>query len=83
MNKGKEGANFMAKDLGEIIYNTEHLNPQNSFVETHGCDNLQTMIAIVHKLKLPLFFESYEKLADMAAVPRSAKYLDLEDKDGN
>ena len=29
------------------------------------------------------FLTSYETLIDEAAVPRSAKYLQLEDKDGN
>lgn len=49
LNKGKEGANFFAKDLGEIIYNSDKINPQQIFVETHGCENLQTLICIVHK----------------------------------
>ena len=83
ISKGKEGANFFAKDLGEIIYNASNVNPAQTFVETHGCENLQSMIAIVHKQKLNTFFDVYEKLCDMAAVPRSARYLDLEDKDGN
>lgn len=32
---------------------------------------------------MPIFTAEYEKLIDMGAVPRSAKFLQLEDKEGN
>ena len=83
LNKGKEGTSFYTKDLGEIIYNSDKFNPNHVFVETHGCENFQSLIAIVPKLKLQIFFDQYEKLVDMATVPRSARYMDLEYKEGN
>mmetsp|Transcript_3374 Transcript_3374/g.2337 ORF Transcript_3374/g.2337 Transcript_3374/m.2337 type:complete len:152 (+) Transcript_3374:150-605(+) len=36
--KGKDSASYMQKDLGEIIYNTQHLMPDNLFVERHGSE---------------------------------------------
>jgi hypothetical protein len=43
---------------------------------------------VVHKTKVASFLSTYEKIipwdnSSFAAVPRSAKSLDIEDKDGN
>lgn len=35
------------------------------------------------RAKTAQFLQTYETIVDSAAVPRSAKYLQLEDKDGN
>ena len=77
----KEGANFQTKDLGDIIYNSQ-VSSQD-FVEKLGSETLSTLIAIVHKAKVPQFLQTYETVIDQAAVPRSAKYLQQEDKEGN
>jgi len=35
------------------------------------------------RLKTQPFQDAYEKVIDQGAVPRSLRYMDLEDKDGN
>lgn len=52
-------------------------------MEKHGCENLCTLIAIVHKAKIQAFMDAYEGLIEMGAVPKSARNLEVEDKDGN
>jgi len=52
-------------------------------VEKVHSEDLATLICIVHKTKADIFRNSYESLIDVGAVPRSARYLGLEDKDGN
>jgi len=52
LNKGKDGSSFYTKDLGNEIYNSDKINPDVMFVERHGCENLATLIAIVHKTKV-------------------------------
>lgn len=49
-----------------------------------------TVVAVVHKTKIALFLQTYEKVIPwneaggiFAAIPRTAKSLDIEDKDGN
>lgn len=48
-SKGKDSASFLVKDMGEIIYNSQHINPAIYFVEKHQSETLSTMIAILHK----------------------------------
>ncbi len=48
ISKGKDSPSFLAKDLGEIIYNSK-LEPEKYFVERHGSENLSTMVIILHK----------------------------------
>lgn len=43
----KEGASFMAKDVGDVIY-TNQVDP-SIFVEKQGSEALSTLIAVVHK----------------------------------
>lgn len=83
LTKGKDGASFFTKDLGEVIYTSEKINADVFFMEKHGCENLCTLLAIVHKQKMQQFLDVYEKVVEMGAVPRSARNMDLEDKDGN
>ena len=52
LTKGRDGANFYSKDLAEVIYTTEKINPDSYFMEKHGCENLCTLIGIVHKTKI-------------------------------
>ena len=66
------------------------MNVNDFFVEKMGSETFSTVIAIVNKLKIPLFLEKYEKVIPwneqsgiFGAIPRSAKYLDIEDKEGN
>lgn len=40
------------------------------------------LIKSFSRLKLNLFMDQYEKLVERAAIPRSARFMDLEDKDG-
>lgn len=81
VSKGKDSASFTQKDLGEIIYNSK-IDPDRFFVEKHGSENLTTLVYIQHKTKLLPFQENYEKILEHAAVPRSLKFLELEDKEG-
>jgi hypothetical protein len=60
LQKGKEGNSFFTKDIGEVVYTTEKINPDAFFVEKHGCENLCTVIAIVHKY-LSYFIDCLDK----------------------
>lgn len=85
----KEGNNFLTQDISEPIYTKGNLNAADLFVEMKGSETFGTVIAIVHKTKIQGFLEKYERIIPWSdtgvfgAVPRSAKPLDLEDKDGN
>ena len=86
----KEGNNFLTQDISEAIYTKVQLNVQENFVEKLGSETFATVIAIVHRLKVDAFKQTYEKVIpwnnetqDFSVVPRSARSLDIEDKDGN
>jgi len=88
----KDGTNFLTQDISEAIYSNTSLNPNQSFIEkmsSQGSEMFVTLIAIVNKTKIPAFLATYEKIipwndqGTFGAIPRSAKFLDIEDKDGN
>mmetsp|Transcript_35259 Transcript_35259/g.34267 ORF Transcript_35259/g.34267 Transcript_35259/m.34267 type:complete len:284 (+) Transcript_35259:243-1094(+) len=81
LSKGKDSASFLLKDLGEIIYNS-NVNPDVLFVEKHGSETFQTLVFICQKTKIAPFQAAYETLVEGAVVPRSMRFLDLEDKEG-
>ena len=83
----------MVKDFGAIIYTDTDLS--ENFIES---DYLTTVIVVVPKFKIPVFLGLYENIETakltsdihldgmgptIGVVPDSAKYLNLEDKDGN
>lgn len=79
----KEGANYLTKDLGELIYDNTSID-QHMFVETHESEMMCSVIAIVGKgQKYENFMSKYETCVKDCVVPRSAKRLNVvEDKDG-
>ena len=85
----KEGSNFLTQDISEAIYTAPRLEPRNVFVEILGSSAFSTVVAIVHKSKVPQFLTSYEKIIQwneqgvFGAVPKSARSLEIEDKDGH
>jgi hypothetical protein len=87
LNK-KEGANFLTQDISEAIYSAPKLVPQNHFVDMLGSQAFSTVVAVVHKTKVAPFLQTYEKVIQWSdsgvfgAVPKSAKAMDIEDKDG-
>lgn len=76
----QEGSNFITKDLSEVIYGKVK---KELFVETEESEFLATMIAVVHKSKEKEFTAQYEKIMDQVVVPKSARDLGQEDKDGH
>jgi hypothetical protein len=73
----KEGSNYLTKDLGELIYDNTSID-QTVFVESHESEMLCSVVAIVGKgMKYENFMAKYEKVIDNAAIPRSAKRLDI------
>lgn len=57
-------------------------------MSSQGSELFATLIAVVHKTKIGQLLGTYEKLIpwdnnSFSAVPRSAKSLEIEDKDGN
>lgn len=57
-------------------------------MSSQGSEMFATLIAVVHKTKVAHLLGTYEKLIpwtndSFAAVPRSAKSLEIEDKEGN
>lgn len=86
----KEGTNFLTQDISEAIYSKTNLSVKDLFVETHSSETFATVVAIVHKTKIQGFLGQYEKVIPFneqsgifGAVPRTAKSLDIEDKDGH
>ena len=85
----KEGSNFLTQDISEAIYTKPKFEPQTFFVELLGSEAFATVVAIVPKGKLNQFLGAYEQLikwndrGEFGAVPKSARPLDIEDKDGN
>jgi len=75
--KKKEDGNFLSRDLGDIIYGK--IDKKN-FI--HGSEYLRNVIIIVPKSKLEHFNKNYEYVGE-GVVPRSARNLDVEDKDLN
>jgi hypothetical protein len=45
----KQGTSYATMDLGDIIYNSQHVDPSTCFIEKDGSEELSTLIAIVHK----------------------------------
>ncbi len=45
----KQGSTYTNMDLGDIIYNSSHVDPSVYFVEKNGSEELVTLVAIVHK----------------------------------
>jgi len=56
VNKNRDGKSLMSKDLGEIIYTTQGLNPDHYFVEKVGSENLSTILIVLNKVKEPIFY---------------------------
>lgn len=75
--KKKEEGNFLSRDLGDIIYGK--IDKKN-FI--HDSKFLKNVLIIVPKSKQDYFYNNYELVGE-GIVPRSAKDLDTEDKDGN
>ncbi len=75
----QEGTNFVTKDLSEVIYGKVS---KDLFVETSETSFLASMIAVVHKSKEKEFAAQYERILDAVVVPKSARDLGQEDKDG-
>lgn len=85
----KEGSNFLTQDISEAIYTKPKFEPQSYFVEMCGSEAFTTLVAIVHKTKVNAFLGTYELIIKwnengvFGAVPKSARPLEIEDKDGN
>lgn len=45
----KQGSTYTSMDLGDVIYNSQHVDPSIYFVDKDGAEALCTLIAIVHK----------------------------------
>lgn len=75
--KKKEDGNYLSRDLGDVIYGK--IKQQNFVLESKY---LRNVIIIVNKSKLDNFDKSYESVGE-GVVPRSARDLGVEDKDGN
>lgn len=45
----KSSTSYATMDLGDIIYNSQHVDPSTYFVEKEGSEELATLIATVHK----------------------------------
>lgn len=90
----KDGNNLITQDISEVIYSKMQLDPKEIFVEVGSKDGkivgskmFATVIAVVHKTKVIQFQNQYELVIpwndnQFGAVPRSAKFLDIEDQDG-
>ena len=72
----KEEGSFASRDLGDIIYGKVD---KRNFVL--GSKYLRNMVIVVPKNKTELFNKNYELVGE-GIVPRSARDLELEDKDG-
>mmetsp|Transcript_16651 Transcript_16651/g.19262 ORF Transcript_16651/g.19262 Transcript_16651/m.19262 type:complete len:385 (-) Transcript_16651:21-1175(-) len=75
--KKKEDGSFQSRDLGDIIYGKVD---SASFV--HDSKFLRNVIIVVPKSKIEHFNSHYEEVKE-GVVPRSARDLGLEDKEGN
>ena len=75
--KKKEDGNFLSRDPGDIVYGKID---KKSFI--HGSTFLRNVLIVVPKTKVDHFKKSYESVGE-GIVPRSARNLDVEDKDGN
>ncbi len=75
-----DGSNFLTKDLSEVIYGKVE---KDAFVESQDTDFLADIIAVVHKTKEKEFLTQYENILKEVVVPKSAKDLGQEDKDGH
>ena len=49
ISKGKEGKSLLTKDIGDIIYTTQGINPDHYFVEKLGSENLCTILVILNR----------------------------------
>jgi V-type H+-transporting ATPase subunit C len=76
----KEGTSLTTKDLAEEIYGNVQ---KEFFVETFETEFLCTILAIVPKNKYDLFLNEYENIVPNAVVPRSLRFLNRDDRDGN
>jgi len=76
--KEKEGGNLVSKDLVDIL--TPSVVKEDDFIyEAH----LTTVVVVVPKDGKDELLKCYETLADCDVVPRSAKQIYDEDKEGN
>ena len=73
----KDEGTFINRDLGDIIYGNI---PASGFV--HESKFLRNVIIVVPKNKVTYFNDNYELVGD-GVVPRSARDLGKEDKEGN
>lgn len=83
----KDGTTLLTKDISDVIHSDPNIKAEQLFVEVHKTQFLSTVVAIVHKSKVELFANSYERLIRdseiPAIVPGSLRYLGIEDKEGN
>jgi hypothetical protein len=76
-HKKKEDGNFLSRDPGDIVY--DKIDKKN-FI--HDSKFLRNVLVFVHKSKATYFKDNYESVGE-GVVPRSARQLESEDKDGN
>jgi hypothetical protein len=83
----KDGNTLLTKDISDVIHSDANIKADAMFVEVHKTQFLSTIVAVVHKTKIDLFAQQYERLVKEseipAVVPQSLKYLGIEDKEGN
>lgn len=75
--KKKEEGNFISRDPGDIVYGKID---KKHFI--HDSKFLRNVLIVVPKNKVEYFKTNYETVKE-GIVPRSARHLDAEDKDGN
>lgn len=75
--KKKEEGNFLSRDFGDIIYGKVD---RSNFVIASKF--LKNVLIVVPKSKLETFDKSYETIGE-GVVPRSARNLEIADKDNN
>lgn len=73
----KEEGNFMSRDLGDVVYGKVD---KKNFI--HESKFMRNVLIVVPKNKVEYFEDNYENIKE-GVVPRSARQLDVEDKDGN
>lgn len=83
----KDGTTLLTKDISDVIHSDPNIKAENMFVEVHKTQFLSTVVTVIHKSKIDLFSQQYERLVKdaeiPAIVPQSLKYLGIEDKEGN
>lgn len=58
----KEGTTLLTKDISDIIHSDPNIKAEAMFVEVHKTQFLSTIVAIIHKSKVDVFQQQYERL---------------------